>query len=113
MLGEIGIKCGAALHAGAVMFDDFFERLETTVVHVGRGESDVAQRRRGELALVGIFASDFRAAKVLEFGIESVVGQGLALEQWAAVTMETVRSELLATRVVLGHEEFKAALLVG
>ena len=38
------------LAAGGVVIDHFFERRQAAVVHVGRGERDVSQRGRAELA---------------------------------------------------------------
>lgn len=42
MFGEVGIEGGAAFHAAAVVLDDFLQRGEAAIVHVGRGEGDVA-----------------------------------------------------------------------
>lgn len=52
MLGEVGIKRGTSAQVVIVMLDDFFERLEAPIVHVGRGEGNVAQAGRGEFVEV-------------------------------------------------------------
>ena len=64
MLGEIGVEGGGALDVLAVVVNNLIEGLETPVVHVGRGEFDVAQAGGGEPAAVGFATGDFEAAGV-------------------------------------------------
>jgi hypothetical protein len=73
-------------------------------MHVGGGERDVAQAGGGKFPVVRIVARDFRAARVGEFRIKSVARKRLALKQRPTVAMETIRAELIAARIVFGHE---------
>ena len=52
MFRKVGIERLTALHAAAVMLDDFLQRGEPSVVHVGRGARHVAQAGHDELATV-------------------------------------------------------------
>ena len=112
MLGEIRVERRATLHAGAIMRHDFVQSLEPAVVHVGRGERHVAQRRHGELAGVRRMAGDFLPAQIGECAVESVVGKTLALEQRPAVAMKTIGSVLPAPWIVFGVEQFKSTLFL-
>src|ERR1017187_10421221 len=112
MLGQIGIERRAAFRAGAVMLDHVLQSPETPVVHVRRGDGDIAQRRHGEFSLVAVALRDVVTAKVSEFGIKTVVREGLALKQRPAVAMKTIRAVLLVARIVFGVEQFKSTLLL-
>ena len=111
MLGEVGIERRVAVDAGGVVLDDFFERLESSVVHVGRGEGDVAEAGRGELAVVGVLPRDGSESEV-GFEIEAIVVKAVVREESASVTVEAVRTELFPSWIVLFEEEFEAALLL-
>ena len=52
MFREIRIEGRAAFRARAIVVNDFFQRLETPVVHVGTGQRDVAEGGDGEFSLV-------------------------------------------------------------
>ena len=40
------------MNAAAVMLNDLLQRLESPIVHIGRRQRDVPQRRRFELAVI-------------------------------------------------------------
>ena len=42
MFGEVGIEGVTAVHAVAVVVDDFLQCGEATIMHVGRGAGDVS-----------------------------------------------------------------------
>ena len=82
------------------MVEDFFEGFESAVVHVGGGEGEVTEAGGGEFLAIGVG--------------EAVVVEAEIGEEGAAVAVETVGAVELAAGVVLGEEEFEAALfLVG
>ena len=90
---RLGSKGGAACWTPvAVVLQHFLERREAAIVHVGRGEFDVAQRGHGEFAAVAFALGDLVAALVLKIRVEAVVGEGLALEQRAAVVQSWKQS---------------------
>src|SRR5262245_12885137 len=111
MLGQIRIQRGATLYSAAVMLADFLQGRQTSVVHVRRGDGDIAKRRGCELSQVRVLARNLASASVLEFRVETVVRKGLALKQRATVTMKAVGSEQLTTWIKFGREQFKPALL--
>src|SRR5438132_8194662 len=98
MFGEVGIEGGTALDPGAVVVDDFFESLETAIVHIRGGKLYIAKGRDGEFPAVCVVLGDAVAPKVDR--IQPVVGKGLTLKQGTAVAMETVGAKLFAARVV-------------
>src|SRR5262249_32938062 len=102
MFGDVWVEGRAALDAGAVVFDHFFEGREAAVVHIRRGQFDVAQGGRGEFSLIGVLFTNLRTAWIAKGGIESVIGERLAGEQWSAVTVEAISAELLPPRIVFG-----------
>ena len=53
MLGEIRIERGRRPDAAVVVLDHLFERGKATIVHIRRGDCDVAQGRNAELSPVG------------------------------------------------------------
>ena len=52
VLGKVRVERRAPLHSMVVVLDDFLQCREAPVVHVGRGEGDVAQARHHEAAVV-------------------------------------------------------------
>src|ERR1035438_5840416 len=104
MLGEVRVERGAAFDAAAVMLDDFLQRLEAAVVHVRRGDGNVAERGDGKLASVSFSLRHLITARVFEFGIQAVVRKAGRGEVCAAMTVETVRAVLAGARLVFRHE---------
>src|SRR5256885_7924014 len=90
-----------------------FERGERPVVHVGRRQLDVTQRRRAEGELVELLVAELSASEVQRRTPScpraelwhAGVGEGLASEQRAAVTAGAAR--------LVAEEEQGAALLLG
>src|ERR1043166_1987006 len=111
MFRQIWIERRAWLGAMIIMFHDFFQRGETPIVHVRRGQFHVAQRRRGELAAIYVELGEFETARVGVFQAEAVVVKLMVAEQRAAVAMETIRAVATCARFVFGHEQLKPALL--
>src|SRR5439155_14108547 len=111
MLGVIRIESRAAFHSGAVVLDDLFECLEAAVVHVRTGHFNIAQGGHGKFALIAFLSRHQKSAEVFGFGLQPVVGESLALEQWTAVAMKAIRPKFLAARVVLRVKQFEAPLL--
>lgn len=88
---QVCVEVRVALDARAIEINDRLERGETTIVHVGCRQGDVAERGDFEGAHLGIFAGNTTHAEVGWVGIEAVVGQlqyGAALV--AAVARRTV-----------------------
>src|ERR1035438_7841398 len=105
MLGEVRVERCAAFDAAAVMLDDFLQRLESTVVHVRRGDGNVAERGDGKLASVTFSLRHLVAARVFALGVEAVVRKAVRGESCAAVAVETVRAILAGARLVFRSEE--------
>ena len=93
-----------------IVIDDLFERGESAVVHVRRGEFDVAERRHLELSGVGTPAGCRLAAAIGEFGIEPVVLEQVVGEELVAVAMEAVGAEAPSGGIELEHKESQPAL---
>jgi hypothetical protein len=98
MFGEVRVRRAAAFHACAVVLDDFFQRRESSVVHVGRSHLDIAQGWNRGFSVIAVAFRDFRSSIVFEKQIQSVVGKSHALEQRTAMTMKAIRSELPTAR---------------
>jgi len=113
VFGKIGVELGGALHPGSVVCDDFFQGVETAVVHVGGGEGDVAQGGGLELARVGLGSGDKLASLVGGHEIESVVFGREVGEEAAAVAVKTIGPELFTAGVKLAVKEFQAACFLG
>ena len=112
MFAEIRIERVGALHAAAVVVDDFLKRGEAAVVHVGRGQRDVAQGRGFEFSAVCGVAGDRHPAGVGGFEVEAVVVKQVVGEKRAAVAVETIRATESACGIVLGHEQAEPAFFL-
>ena len=64
VFGEVGVEGVGAVDAGVVVFDDRFKGRKATVMHVGRGQFDVAQRWRFESTFVAVAPRHGGAAPV-------------------------------------------------
>ena len=80
-------------------------------MHVRRGQSDVTQGWNRELPAVARSPGDQKSAQITRFNIEAVVGKGLALKERSTMAVKAIGAELLTAWIILGVEEFKAALL--
>ena len=80
-------------------------------MHVGGGEGDVAEAGGEEFKLVCGFVGDALESVVCWAG-EAGVMEGVVREEGAAVAVEAVCSALAGAWVVLGEEEFEAALFL-
>jgi hypothetical protein len=112
MLGEIRIERGGAMQGAVVVIDDLFERGKTTVVHVGRGECHVAQRRNLELVPVRFGLGGFHVARIVRVGLEAVVDELMIAKEVPAMAMEAIRAAQAALRIVFSDEKLEAALLL-
>ena len=110
-----GVISGLRPAALVVEVDDVGERLQAAVVHVGRGERDLAQRRRLELGLVALVLRHVEAAEVLvrlRVGVPRDAGvvQLLVGEQRLEVAERAarLRPEDLQSLLLLGGERVRA-----
>ena len=111
MFGEVGVEGRSAMDAFVIMPNDLFECLKPTIVHIGRGESDISEAWRREFPSIGFFSSDFHEPSIGKRGRESVVVKLMIAEEGPSVAVEAVRSILLAARFILSEKEFHTALL--
>ena len=91
MLGKVRGERGRGTDAAIVMIHDLFQRGESTVVHVRRGDRDIAKRRRSELSPIGFALRHRITAGIGESRIQSVVGEGAAREEISTVAVKAVR----------------------
>ena len=86
----------------------FGERGEAPIVHVGRGEVDIAKGRRHKAVSIGLLPGEpFKAVVVVI--PQAVVVKAVIGKQGAAVTVETIGALQIAAWVEFRHEEFEAA----
>ncbi len=112
VFGEVGIEVRASRYAGVVVSNDFFERCEATVVHVGGGEGNVAQAGRGEFPAIRRVAGDGAEAEVL-FIAETVVVETVVGKQGAAMAVKAIRAAFAVRGFVLHEKQLHAALFLG
>ena len=94
-----------------IMLNDFFECLEPTIVHVGRGKSNISEAWGSEFPPIGFFPGDIHEPNIGKRGLESVVVKLMIAEEGSSVAVEAVRSILLAAWFILREKELHAALL--
>src|ERR1700677_2890311 len=113
VLGEVRVESRGAFYVFTVMINYFLQICETAIVHIGRGEFDIAKTRSGEFAEVGFTRSDFETAGVGDVGeVQAVVVELMVREERAAVAMEAIRAVAAHARFVFRHEQFEAALFL-
>ena len=101
-----------AFDAGVVVLDDLLQGPEATVVHVGRGEGEIAQGGDFEFAAIVGIAGDKFASQVLGVVLESVVVKSVVAEEGAAVAVEAIRAFESVGWIMLGDEELETALFL-
>ena len=90
MLGEVGIQSRTPVHPGGVVRQNFFKRLESSVVHIRWGHCAIAQGRHGEFAAVAFPMSDGGSTDVARCDVQAVVGKVLTLKKRSAMTMKAI-----------------------
>jgi hypothetical protein len=99
------------MDAFVIMPNDLFECLKPTIVHIGRGESNISEAWRREFSPISFSSGDFHESGIGKRGRESVVVKLMIAEEGTSVAVEAVRSILLATRFILREKELHTALL--
>lgn len=111
MFGEIRVEIRSAMDAFVIMLNDLLECLKPTIVHIGRGESDISEAWRGEFSSISFFSGNFHESGIGKRGLESIIVKLMIAEEGTSVAVEAVRSILLAAWFILREKEFHAALL--
>lgn len=65
MFGEVGIEGGAAFEALVVVIDDLLKGGESSIVHVGCSEGNVAKAGGAEFELITVLFGDDGEAKII------------------------------------------------
>ncbi len=94
------------------MLNDFIQRMEATIMHVGRGELHVAKRRNGEFSLVAVALGRREPSQVAEGGVQPIIRKSLTTEKWASMAVKAISPMLAMCGIVLRVKELKTLLFL-
>lgn len=78
------------MQLSVVMLNDFFERCEPPIVHVGSGQRHISKRGHFELSAIGFLLRYLHSAKVGRQNLQAVIHESMIREEISPVTVEAI-----------------------